>query len=119
MEGVQLSLFKAENKRGDAVRNAIRHMEPYWKKSRRNILEAYDTPGFVETVRQNYCPYGANGAYGHDFGKKGVFTLRGYDMRAGGIEFIYDPRMVEAMTWREFAEIIGELIANGEYTEEE
>lgn len=119
MEGVQLEMFKPQSKRCEAVRNAIRHMSPYWITSRRNIMDAYGTPGFVETIQQNYCPYGGSGFYGGDLGKKGVFTLTGWDMRSDGITFLYEPTMVETMTWKEFAENIGELIRDGEYTEED
>ena len=124
MDGIQLQMFTqptdpAFARFGDAVRNAIRSMSPYWTSSREKIIDAYGTRRFTEVVKHEYCPYGASGSYGHDYGKKGVFTLTGWDMRTRGIEFHYEPMMIQTMTWNEFAWFIGEFIRNGEYVEDE
>ena len=112
----QMNIFDFIPRPEDPVRNAIKHMRPYWTSSRKTILDAYFSgKRFVETVKHEFCPYGCSGFYGGDFGKKGVFTLIGWSMETKEIVFQYKPRMVETMTWNRFAEHIAELIRKGEF----
>ena len=116
----QMTIFDFLSDPGDPIRNAIKHMRPYWTSSKEAIVEAYKgNKAFLNTVKHEYCPYGYSGHFGGDFGKRGVFTLTGWEIRNGRIKFIYSPYRIEAITWTEFANYIAELIRTGEFLEEE
>lgn len=116
----QMTIFDFLTDEQDAITNAVKHMTPYWVDSRKRIIEHYSKTGKlpVGVVKDEYCPNGFAGHYGGDFGKKGVFTLVGWDMKPTKIIFEYDPYMVEQMTWAELADIICQLIRRGEYNKE-
>ena len=112
----QMSIFDFIERPDDPIRNAIRHMRPYWTNSRQTIIDAYRSgKNFIKTVKHEFCPYGFSGHYGGDFGKRGVFTLIGWTLETNKVIFEYDPRMVETMTWKEFADHIADLIRKGEF----
>lgn len=112
----QMTIFDFLPRPDDPIRNAIKHMQPYWTSSRQTIIEAYGSgKNFVKTVKHEYCPYGYAGHYGGDFGKKGVFTLTGWELTATKIIFGFDPYRIETMTWRTFADHIADLIRTGEF----
>lgn len=114
----QMTIFDFLSDPDDPIRNAIKHMRPYWTSSKEAIVKAYkDNKAFLKTVKNEYCPYGYCGHFGGDFGKKGVFTLTGWEIRNGRIKFIYDPYRIEGMTWTEFANCIADLIRTGEFLE--
>lgn len=115
----QMSIFDFIPLQDDPIRNAIKHMSPYWTSSKQTIIEAYYTgKNFVETVKHEYSPYGHAGHYGGDFGKKGVFTLTGWELKANGIIFQYDPYRVEKITWADFARHVANLIRTKEFLSE-
>ena len=112
----QMSIFDFIPRTDDPIRNAIKRMRPYWTSSRQTIMDAYRTgKDFAKAVKNEYCPYGFSGHYGGDFGKNGVFTLTGWEMRNSKIVFEYDPRRIEVMTWADFAEHIADLIRTNEF----
>lgn len=112
----QMTIFDFLPRPDDPIRNAIKQMHPYWTSSRQTIIDAYrEGKRFVETVKHEYCPYGLAGHYGGNHGKKGVFTLIGWDLTTTKIIFKFDPYRVETMTWREFADYIADLIRTGEF----
>lgn len=112
----QMNIFDFIQRPDDPIRNAIKHMSPYWTSSRKDIVNAYYSgKGFVEAVKHEYCPYGFAGHYGGDFGKRGVFTLIGWTLKPNKIVFEYDPYRVESITWKEFADHIADLIRKGEF----
>ena len=115
----QMTIFDFIPRPDDPIRNAILAMSPYWTTSRQKIIDAYcNGKDLTKVCKEEYCPYEFSGHYGGDFGKKGVFTLIGWDMRTKGIKFIYDPYMVETMTWAEFGKRIADLIRTGDYLTE-
>ena len=112
----QMSIFDFIECPDDPIRNAIKHMRPYWTSSRQTIIDAYRSgKNFIETVKHEFSPYGFAGHYGGDFGKRGVFTLIGWTLETNKVIFEYDPRMVETMTWTKFADHIADLIRKGEF----
>lgn len=112
----QMSIFDFIPRPDDPIRNAIKNMTPYWTTSRETIMDAYKGgKSLVKAVKNEYNPHGYVGHFGGNFGKKGVFTLTGWEMRYGRITFIYDPYRIESMTWPEFAEHIADLIRTGEF----
>lgn len=112
----QMSIFDFLPRQDDPIRNAIKRMRPYWTSSRQRIIDAYYSGNnFVETVKREYSPYGHAGHYGGDFGKKGVFTLTGWELKANRITFQYDPYRIETITWADFAEHIADLIRTKEF----
>ena len=116
----QMTIFDFMPRPDDPIRNAIKAMRPYWINSKQTIVDAYRTgKDLTKVCKHEYNPYDGAGHYGGDFGKKGVFTLIGWDLRDRRITFIYDPYKVEDMTWTEFAHHIEELIRTGEFLGEE
>ena len=93
-------------------------MTPYWTSSRQKIIDAYNSgKDFAKAVKHEYNPYGGAGHHGGDFGKKGVFTLIGWELKNNKILFEYDPYKIESITWTEFANHIAELIRKDEFLE--
>ena len=116
MESRQMTIFDFLVDPGDPIRNAIKHMTPYWTSSKQTILDAYYSGrNFARTVKHEYSPYGHACHYGGDFGKKGIFTLHGWELKNNKVIFLFDPFKVESMTWEAFAEQIADLIQSGEF----
>lgn len=116
----QYTIFDYLEGQTDAITNAVKQMTPYGVDSKKRILEHYSKTGELPAavVKKEYCPYGCSDYYGGDFGKDGVFTLVGWTMRPTKIIFQYTPYMVKEKTWKEFADIICQLIRRGEYDKE-
>lgn len=111
-----MTIFDFISRPDDPIRNAIKHMSPYWTSSRQTIIDAYHSGrDFAKVVKHEYSPYGYAGHYGGDFGKKGVFTLTGWNLKDRKVLFEYVPYKVETITWREFADYIADLIRTDEY----
>ena len=101
--------------RADPLEEVARKASPYWKTSRKKIIELADAGADIDTltreIKHEYCPYGYSGHYGGDG------LLLGYNMTPSRITVIYQDHTEEQFTFREFSKTIKTMIHRGEYVD--
>ena len=113
----QLNLF-ADIEDFNPLREVAKRATVYGTNSKAKIVEDASAPWavFVDSVHQEYCPYGGAGYYG--FANK-CPDIYGYDLRAAGIKVYYldaeGHKREQQGTWAEFARCVMDLISSGQY----
>ena len=118
---VQMSMFDVITEDIDPLKEVAKCAGVYWTTSRKRLIEIQSgnvsAEEWTKAVKEEYCPYEYAGALGRENGPN---TLDGWEMKTGKIKTWHvdnNGDYVENIyKWREFAEAVACLIANGEYT---
>lgn len=107
----QLRLFERET---TPERWLVGRASVYWTTSRQKIIQGIegelDIKTFAKIVRNEYCPYGFNGASGCS----GDYI--GYSMTSKQIEIELKDRTTRIISWEDFAREIYFAYLEGEYS---